>query len=87
MKKLILSMAAIATLAASVASCKKTKDAINCVDAANKYQAASLAYFQSQTKANCEALKATLTDYLNSSCVPAEEKAALQENVRTLTCQ
>jgi hypothetical protein len=87
MKKLILSMAVIATLAASVASCKKTKDAINCVDAANKYEAASLAYFQSQTKGNCDALKAALTDYLNSSCVPAEQKAALQEAASTLTCQ
>jgi hypothetical protein len=87
MKKLFLSIAVVAAMVMAVASCKKTKDAINCVDAAKKYSDASNAYFQSQTKANCDAYKAALNDYMNSSCVTPEQKAVLQASAEAITCQ
>jgi hypothetical protein len=87
MKKLILSMAVIATLAASVASCKKAVDAVNCADAQSKLTAAASAYSSAQTKANCDAYKAAITSYLGTSCATAEQKATLQEFATLLTCQ
>lgn len=87
MKKLILSMAVIAVFAASTISCKKTKDAINCVEVAQKYSSALQAYGLDQSKPKCDALKASITEYMNSSCVTAEQKAVLQETATSLTCQ
>jgi hypothetical protein len=87
MKKLLFATAAIAVVSLSLASCKKAKDAVDCVDAAKKYNEASLAFDNSATKANCEAFKAAAINYRDASCVPAELKAIIDEEISTTNCQ
>jgi hypothetical protein len=83
MKKLILSMAVIATLA----SCSKAKEAINCADAKAKLATAASAYTSAQNKETCTAYKAAITTYIGTSCPTVEEKAILEEYSTVLTCE
>jgi hypothetical protein len=87
MKKLFLSAAVVAALSFSLSSCKKVKDAVNCVETAQKYADASSAYVADPTKANCDAFKAAITEYKNASCTPAEMKATLESEFSSLNCQ
>lgn len=83
MKKLFFSVAVVATLA----SCSKAKDAINCVDAKAKLATASSAYASAQNKETCTAYKAAIGTYIGTSCPTVEEKATLQEFSTLLTCE
>jgi hypothetical protein len=87
MKKIILSMVVLTTLAVSVSSCKKAKDAINCVDVVKKYGDAENAYTSNGSKESCIALKAAIAEYINSNCVTPELKASLQLEDKILVCQ
>ncbi|MBX3254842.1 MAG: hypothetical protein KF862_11930 [Chitinophagaceae bacterium] len=85
MKKIItvLSIAGIA-----FASCKKDKG-VDCTAAAQKAATAGQAFANSQTKANCDAYKAAMQEYIKSSCftnLSQEQKDALSEDLESLDC-
>lgn len=85
MKRMItlFMVAAIATT-----SCKKDKG-VDCLAAANKMQKAAETYFNSDTKENCDAYKAAMQEYINSSCFSSlsqEQKNSLQQDIDDTNC-
>ena len=63
------------------ASCKKSKNPIDCTAAANNMSKAAQAYATSQTKENCQAYKNALRDLVNnSSCTGLTESQKQEYN-------
>ncbi len=79
---------AMTIIAGTVSSCKKEKT-LDCNSASKTVTDAANAYGQNQSSANCKSYKAALQDYINSDCatgISADEKAAFQEALNSLTC-
>lgn len=85
MKKMIASLLISGVL---FASCKKDKG-VDCMAAVNKATKASETYFGSQTKENCDAYKAAMQEYINSSCFTSltqEQKNSYNESLNSIDC-
>lgn len=85
MKKIVtvLSIVCIA-----FASCKKDKG-VDCSAAINKVTKAGQAFGTDQTTQNCEAYKAALQEYINSSCftgLSQQQKESYNESINSLNC-
>jgi hypothetical protein len=85
MKKLFLSLSLFVFSTCAVISCKKSKEtAVNCTEIKTKVFDAGKAYVANQSKANCDAYKAAIGTYINSTCATAEEKTTYQTNLDAL---
>ncbi|MGN6440064.1 MAG: hypothetical protein ACTHMM_26290 [Agriterribacter sp.] len=77
--KRIITLFAVATIATT--ACKKDK-VEDCVSATDKYVKAGQAYGANPSKENCEAYKAAIEGYKNSSCysnLSQEQKNAFDQ--------
>lgn len=84
--KRIITLFAVAAIATT--ACKKEKT-VDCMAAVNKMQKAAEAYFNSDTKENCDAYKAAMQEYINSSCFSSlsqEQKDDLNEQINDTNC-
>ena len=90
MKKTILSLtiAAIACIAVLV-SCEKKSEGPNCTAMAKSLEFALNAYAADQSSENCTALKDAYMEYLNTTCIPNEQRASAQRALDNLelTCK
>ncbi len=76
MKKLILSIAAVAVFAFT--SCSSDDDGgKSCEEIATDITAAAQAFGENQTEANCNAYKAALQAYVNKDCQGSSQYAAI----------
>ena len=84
--KRIITLFAVAAIATT--ACKKDKG-VDCLAAANKINKAGEAYVNSGTTENCEAYKAAMQEYINSSCFSSltqEQKDNYSASVNNLDC-
>jgi len=87
MKKNLLTIALFALVSTVTINCsKKSNDAVNCTDLANKTDAADLTYSTSPTTANCLAYKTAINNFINCPLITAQDKATLQLALSQLTC-
>ncbi|HYE53848.1 MAG TPA: hypothetical protein VD996_03365 [Chitinophagaceae bacterium] len=88
MKKALSVLLIAGVLSVSMTACKKDK-AEDCTALAQAVSDKGAAYMTSSTAANCNAYKAALNDYVNSSCsqLTADQKALYQEMIADLDCQ
>jgi len=89
MKKILYGATAVAlvvTLSIGV-GCKKDSP-VDCAAQVNKVTAAQTAYATNDSKANCDAYKSALQDYLNGcgSSLGSSERASFQSIVDDMTC-
>ena len=87
MKKILLTSTLLFFISITVIDCsKKSKDTVDCIELANKADAAGTAYSLDPTPAKCSAYKTALTNFRNCPALTTSQRQQIDAVLPLLTC-